>query len=268
MGKLHEIRDNLRELREQRLTMPTLEYYRKYAPDLKGQVKTGSTTSVRTENVQTSTRKWRRNERTEIPSLAELKAKILNMDLNVEKRTREILDGAYRKYTKLEEEKELEEDLTKLMPEWLKNEESIVEKMEKEEKEIMEKVTGQKTNEIEKEKPKPEIVQQKNEEKSAEDEVVIAPTRTLILNPTPVSNVPKIPEAVIPPTNPVVPEVSKPLQPEYSSPPQKPDSSAYSKMLELLKPTKYVLSTVGVAEDATGQYRSAPLAQVRQVARN
>ncbi|KAE9547560.1 hypothetical protein FO519_009226 [Halicephalobus sp. NKZ332] len=256
LSKLEEIRVNLKELREQRLTMPTAEYFRTYAPDLKSHYKPESSQPFSRSSY------YGNPENANIPSLAEIRAKILNMDLNVEIKTREILNEAYRRQIKVIQRREIpiDRDVSEGMPEWLKKTENFVEKMEKEEDKELEEVLkiNQKQDEVQE---KTEIesnkvaVSTKSEDEKTES-VVIAPTRTIVFNTSkplvsltknepdkPTSEFAKVADQEglslmsqeAPKLNPQGAAKPLTLGSQLSPPaPSKKESSSYSKMLELL----------------------------------
>lgn len=229
--------------------------FRIHAPDLKSQFKP--------ENPQPLPRSsyYGSPEKADLPSLAEIRARILNMDLNIEMRTREILDEAYKRQAKVMQRREIpaNRDPTEGMPGWLKNTENIIEKMEKEEERELEEIL--KTNK------KPDNIQEKSKEENNQttiskqsedgrgDSVAIAPTRTIVFNTSkPLTSSVKneidnpVSEALTTgqeKPNLTSQQVSKATSQETSktsafaqlSPPIPPktESSSYSKMLELLK---------------------------------
>uniref|UniRef100_A0AC35FS43 Uncharacterized protein n=1 Tax=Panagrolaimus sp. PS1159 TaxID=55785 RepID=A0AC35FS43_9BILA len=249
LNKLQQIQTNLKDLKEHRLSMPTVEYFRKVAPDLKADL----------SNLSTSY--YGRKEKADIPTLAEIKARILNLDLYVEKRSREILDEAWNQKRRKEETEKFEAKLFEenSMPEWLKESKSAIEEMEDERK--MMRVVNVPVAvpmlqmPLVQQEMQPVVTEDKKED-TQEPTVTIAPKRTIVFSDS-ISTQPVLPQPKPPspspqttaPTRP--PQQSKPLSPSSSSSPSPPPKTAaaddsktsYNKMLELLRPKTYNVST-------------------------
>uniref|UniRef100_A0AC34GX36 Uncharacterized protein n=1 Tax=Panagrolaimus sp. ES5 TaxID=591445 RepID=A0AC34GX36_9BILA len=247
LNKLQQIQTNLKDLKEHRLSMPTVEYFRKVAPDLKADL----------SNLSTSY--YGRKDKADIPSLAEIKARILNLDLYVEKRSREILDEAWNRKKRKDETEKFEAKLfeNNPMPEWLKESKSAIEEME-EDKKREEAVIN-----LPVAVPIQQVVVEDKKGDIREPKVVIAPRRTIVFGANPVvaqptmapikSQSPPPPfastAAATVPTKQVQPPPPRPLSSSSSSPSPPPKAAAddskssYNKMLELLRPKTYNVST-------------------------
>uniref|UniRef100_A0A914Z6W1 Uncharacterized protein n=1 Tax=Panagrolaimus superbus TaxID=310955 RepID=A0A914Z6W1_9BILA len=227
--------------------MPTVEYFRKVAPDLKADL----------SNLSTSY--YGRKEKADIPSLAEIKARILNLDLYVEKRSREILDEAWNRKKRKDETEKFEAKLFEdnPMPEWLKEKKSAIEEMEEDKKReeaiIAVSVAVPQMSLAHPIQQMATMIEDKKEDIRA-PAVVIAPRRTIVFENNPVTTEPTVPlpKSQSPPSK-AVPskQIPRPLSSSSSSsspssPPPKvagDAQSSYNKMLELLRPKTYNIST-------------------------